>query len=201
MWRFHFACLKAYTLQKRGLFQYLLPFAFFYIRGAIPPLRPRPFGMLAVTNLVRLGIFFDFLYHSTKRFKSLHFSAAATECEHMQSDCQFGQSLSQQYCPLFFTVIWWGRVWEVDFTRKPVLPGAWTIARWSFKSSAAFLQMASNTYSWMTTWLQKELTDTDREPSSVLAGSFKVEGILQPPIKGNCWTVCWWTSSEVWRLD
>jgi len=68
-------------------------------RGATPPLRPLPLGIVVVVRCVRLGIFFFFCTQLSKPCNFPCNSATATTWEHNPIDFQLGQFWSQLYPP------------------------------------------------------------------------------------------------------
>ena len=100
---------ELHTAEKGTLVTLAFTIFFFFLGGALPPLRPLPFGIVVITNFVRFGFDLDFLYHWTNRCNWPSFSAVATVWEHKRIDCQLGQSASQQYWPSFITLTRWGR--------------------------------------------------------------------------------------------
>lgn len=75
-------------------------------RGAAPPLRPRPLGMLVVNKFVTLTDLFLFLTDRNCGI-FLFISATATECEQIPIAFQLGQLESQLKSPPFFGVTKW----------------------------------------------------------------------------------------------
>ena len=73
----------------------------FLIAGALPPLRPLPFGISLVASFVRLGVHLTFLSDKTSCVSCSLCRAAATTWEHRLADLYCGQSSSQAMPPFF----------------------------------------------------------------------------------------------------